>query len=87
MVENQTHSISQKIRDRHCTELFSTVPPATINIDERDVRIDDDAWVAAGAIFLRGVHIVRGAIVSAGAVVAKDVAEYSIIAGNPAVVI
>ncbi|WP_456654781.1 hypothetical protein [Bradyrhizobium sp. JR3.5] len=36
---------------------------------------------------LRGVTIGRGAIVAAGAVVTKDVAAYSIVAGNPAVLV
>ncbi len=87
IIDNQTHPMSPKLRHRHCVELFAGAPPASIDLGERAVRIDDDAWIAAGAIILRGVRIERGAIVSAGAVVTKDVAEYCVVAGNPAVVV
>jgi acetyltransferase-like isoleucine patch superfamily enzyme len=49
-----------------------------------DIRIDDYAWVATGATLLPGVHIGRGAVVGAGAVVSRDVPEFSIAVGNPA---
>jgi acetyltransferase-like isoleucine patch superfamily enzyme len=48
------------------------------------IIIDDYAWIAINAIILPGVHIGRGAVVGAGAVVSKDVAPGSIVAGNPA---
>lgn len=48
------------------------------------VQIDDDVWIGARAIILPGVHIGRGAIISAGAVVTKDVAAYTIVGGVPA---
>ena len=51
------------------------------------MRIRDDAWVGAGAMVLRGVTIGQGAIVAAGAVVTRDVAPFSIVAGNPAVLV
>jgi acetyltransferase-like isoleucine patch superfamily enzyme len=49
------------------------------------VQIDDDVWVGYGATVLSGVRIGRGAIVAAGAVVCNDVAEYTVVGGNPAV--
>jgi acetyltransferase-like isoleucine patch superfamily enzyme len=48
------------------------------------IQIDDYAWIATNAIVLPGVKIGRGAVVGAGAVVSKDVADYSIVIGNPA---
>lgn len=51
------------------------------------VRIDDKAWIGFNAIILKGVTIGEGAIVAAGAVVTKDVPPYTIVGGNPAVVI
>ncbi|MCK4788977.1 MAG: acyltransferase [Desulfobacteraceae bacterium] len=51
------------------------------------VVIDDDVWIGTRVIILPGVHIGKGAIVGAGAVVTKDVAEYAIVGGNPAKVI
>ena len=46
--------------------------------------IDDYVWICSRSIILPGVHIGRGAVVAAGAVVHKDVAEYSVVGGVPA---
>jgi acetyltransferase-like isoleucine patch superfamily enzyme len=48
------------------------------------VTIEDDAWIGFKATVLKGVRIGRGAIVSAGAVVTKDVPAWTAVAGNPA---
>ncbi|WP_413785614.1 acyltransferase [Cognatiyoonia sp. IB215182] len=50
--------------------------------------IGRDVWIGMRAIILPGCqHIGVGAIIGAGAVVTKDVAEGAIVAGNPARVI
>lgn len=51
------------------------------------VVVEDDVWIGYGAIVLSGTVIGRGAVVAAGAVVSRDVAPYSIVAGNPAATI
>jgi hypothetical protein len=51
------------------------------------VVIGNDVWVGHGAIVLPGRKVGDGAVIAAGAVVTKDVAAYSIVAGNPARVI
>jgi acetyltransferase-like isoleucine patch superfamily enzyme len=48
------------------------------------VVVEDDADLGIGAIVLPGVTIGRGAVVGAGAVVTRDVAPYSVVAGSPA---
>ena len=48
------------------------------------IRIEDDAWIGAGAIILPNVTIGRGAVVGAGAVVTKDVPPYTVVVGVPA---
>ena len=50
----------------------------------KGIIIEDDVWIGARAIILDGVHIRKGTIVGAGAVVTKDTDEYSVIGGNPA---
>lgn len=47
-------------------------------------RIGRDVWIGHGSIILNGVSIGDGALIAAGAVVVKDVAPYTIVAGNPA---
>lgn len=50
-------------------------------------EIENDVWVGANSVILKGTIIHDGAIVGAGAVVTKDVPAYSIVVGNPARVI
>ena len=49
-----------------------------------DVIIGDRVWICYRAIILPGVAIGKGAVVAAGAVVSRDVAPYTIVAGSPA---
>lgn len=51
------------------------------------VTIGHDVWIGHGAIVLAGRSIGTGAVVAGGAVVTKDVPDYSIVAGNPARII
>jgi acetyltransferase-like isoleucine patch superfamily enzyme len=48
------------------------------------VHIEDDVWIGANAIVLKGVTLHRGAIIAAGSVVTHDVPPFTIVAGNPA---
>ncbi len=57
---------------------FETVKP---------VIIGDDVWIGSRVTILPGVHIGKGCIIGAGAVVSKSAPDYSIIAGNPAKVV
>lgn len=55
--------------------------------EEKPVYIGDGSWIGARAIILPGVHIGKGSVVAAGAVVTKNVPDYSVVAGNPARVV
>lgn len=57
------------------------------NMPTEPVWIGDDVWIGTRAIILPGVRIGDHAIIGAGAVVAKDVPAWAIVAGNPARVI
>lgn len=48
------------------------------------IRIEDYVWIGANATVLNNVTIGKGAVVSAGSVVTKDVAPYTIVGGVPA---
>jgi acetyltransferase-like isoleucine patch superfamily enzyme len=55
------------------------LPPA-----ER-LTIEDDVWIGHNVVILPGCKSIgRGAVIGAGAVVTRNVAPYSIVAGNPA---
>ena len=54
------------------------------NSEEQPVSIEDDVWIGARVIILPGVHVGKGSILGAGAVVTKNIPRYSVVAGNPA---
>jgi acetyltransferase-like isoleucine patch superfamily enzyme len=69
-----------------------SMPPARQTVRSQPdlplpVFIGDDVWIGAGATILGGVRIGRGAVIAAGAVVVKDVPEYSVVGGVPAMLI
>ena len=49
-----------------------------------DVKIEDYAWIASRCTILPGVRIGKGAVVATGAVVTKDVLDYTVVGGIPA---
>jgi putative colanic acid biosynthesis acetyltransferase WcaF len=49
------------------------------------IDIGADAFIGAKAFVMLGVHIGEGAVVGAASVVVKDVAPWTVVAGNPAV--
>jgi len=61
--------------------------PATAFGRPVGISIGNDVWIGRRAMILPGVTIGDGAIIGAGAVIAKDVAPYAVIVGNPAKVI
>lgn len=54
---------------------------------DRPTVIENDVWIGAKAIIMKGVKIETGAVVGAGSIVTKDVPPYAIVVGNPAKII
>ncbi len=50
---------------------------------DQDVVIEEDCWIGTRAIILKGVHIGKGSVIGAGALVTKDIPNYSIYVGTP----
>lgn len=48
------------------------------------ITIGNNVWIGAGVIVLAGVTIGDNAVVGAGSIVTKNVAENTVVAGNPA---
>lgn len=57
------------------------------SIIDKDIIVEENVWIGAGAILLPGVTVGKGAVVAAGAVVNKDVLPYTLVGGVPAKVI
>jgi acetyltransferase-like isoleucine patch superfamily enzyme len=58
-------------------------PPDWARISKR-VVIEDDVFIGARSIVMKGVSIGKGAIIGAGSVVTADVPPFMIAAGSPA---
>jgi acetyltransferase-like isoleucine patch superfamily enzyme len=48
------------------------------------IVIEDDVFIGARSIILKGVRIGSGSVIGAGSVVTKDIPANSVAAGNPA---
>lgn len=55
-----------------------------ISLYDKDIIVEEDVWTGANVTLLSGVHIGRGAIIAAGAVVTKSMPPYCVCAGVPA---
>ena len=75
----------------HRTDWFSLYPFPEAILDayqgKGDTTIGDGAWIGMRAIIMPGLTIGEGAVVASGAIVTKDIAPYTIVAGNPATVV
>ncbi|HAX73333.1 MAG TPA: 2,3,4,5-tetrahydropyridine-2,6-dicarboxylate N-acetyltransferase [Firmicutes bacterium] len=60
--------------------LAGVIEPASM----KPVTIEDDVLIGANAVILEGVTVGEGAVVAAGAIVTKDVAPHTVVAGIPA---
>lgn len=86
--DHNAHSLSARNRSDHLSAIHRDGHPVVLyDVTAIAVTIEDDAWIGFNATILKGVHIGRGAIVGACAVVTKSVAEFTIVAGNPGVVV
>ncbi|MHB1287002.1 MAG: sugar O-acetyltransferase [Leptospirales bacterium] len=56
-------------------------------IETKPISIEENVWIAAGALIIGGVTVGKNSVVAAGAVVTKDVPPNSFMAGVPARVI
>ncbi|MDY2586813.1 CatB-related O-acetyltransferase [Winogradskyella aquimaris] len=83
----------------HLTEAITTYPFAIFGVDwqnamqgksyptKGDTVIGNDVWIGHDATIMPGVTIGDGAIIASKSVVTKDVEPYSIVGGNPAIMI
>lgn len=73
----------------HRMDWFSLYPFAEVvgeaYIGKGDTTIGDGAWIGMRAMIMPGVTIGEGAVIASGAIVTKNVAPYTVVAGNPAV--
>ena len=57
----------------------------TFNLITRPIKIESESWICAKSIVLQGVICKRGSILTASSVAKRNLEEYSIYEGNPAI--
>ena len=82
--DNLTHPMGWRDRRDHFVAITTTGHPVLADLGDRPVVIENDVWIGAHALVLRGVTIGARSVVAAGAVVTRDVAADTLVAGNPA---
>lgn len=59
----------------------------TTGDQDKDVVLEEDVWLGANVVLLKGVRVGRGAVVAAGTVCRTKIPPYAIVVGNPAKVV
>lgn len=82
--DTDNHNMSREIRKKDTIDAKVKQTQDWSVVNCKPIKICAGSWIGAKCIILKGVTIGEGAIVGAGSVVTKDVAPYTVVAGNPA---
>lgn len=87
--DNISHPVDSDLRHKDFMRIIgeNNQNPSEFDINSKEVIIKDNAWIGFNSIILKGVTIGEGAIVGAGSVVTKDIPDYAVVVGNPAIII
>lgn len=80
LITDNAHGISSR-------DMVEIPPKERLLYSKGPVIIEDNVWIGEKASILPGVHIGRGCIIGANAVVTSNIPPYCIVAGNPARII
>lgn len=84
--DNNMHSMNPHERKE---EFITNLTKGAIklhDLSEKAIHIDDNVWIGAYSIILKGVKIGKNSVIGAGSVVLSDIPESVMAAGNPAIV-
>lgn len=81
ILDSTTHPLAFSERKRQIEEQLAGGQRGIYDLKPKAVRLEEGVWVCAGATVLRGVTIGREAIISAGAVVKRDVEPLTVYSG------
>lgn len=78
-----TFPFNQKFPEIEASQKYADFSP----VSRGDIKIGNDVWIADNAVIRSGVTIGDGAVIGNSAVVTKDVPDYAIVGGNPAMIL
>ena len=78
LIDNDAHPIDFKLRRD---------PVVDENVHSSPIIIEDDVWIGANSVILKGVTVGARSIIGAGSVVTTNVPSDCVVAGNPAKII
>jgi len=94
--DHNSHSIyweDRKNDNRQCYDDYRNYKGNNIvnkdwsNVVSKPVVIESKVWIGFDVTILKGVTIGEGAVIGAKSVVTKDVPAWTVVAGNPAIVV
>lgn len=77
LITDNAHGASKK-------ETLNELPILREIVSKGPVVIEDNVWIGEMVSIMPGVHIGKGAIIAANAVVTKNIPDYAVVGGNPA---
>ena len=86
IMDTDTHQLDYRIR-KFKPQTAAEIEWRRKEIKTSPIKIEDDVWIGAHCIVLKGVTIGARSIIGAGSVVTKDIPADCIAAGNPCRVI
>jgi acetyltransferase-like isoleucine patch superfamily enzyme len=85
--DNDVHSLNAELRHREYLSNITGGQRNLTGIPTKPVVIEDDVWIAAHCIILKGARIGAGAVIGAGSLVTGDIPPMVLAYGNPARVV
>jgi len=71
----------------HNFKLGAESIPYDEKLNIKSVEINENVWIGGNVLLLPGAKLGEGVIVGAGSVIAKEIPPYSIVIGNPSMII
>lgn len=86
IVDHNSHAVDWALRRNDVNDWYDGKKDWA-HVKILPVKICDRVWIGFNSIILSGVTVGENAVVGCGSIVTKDVAPYSVVAGNPARII
>lgn len=81
--DNNSHPIDSISRHKDFIHIKTIGLQKSINLNEKEIIIEDDVWIGFNSTILKGVTIGKGAIIGANTLVNRDIPPFAVCVGNP----